>query len=173
MKIWVSRTGFIILGLLFISAVNAAHVNIPGPSPRMRLAVGTLGATVDTVTFTVTSANAGSGVPITGIPTILVEVVTKRRGADGPATVTLSVDSSLDLSSGTDSIPIEEFGWNSTGVFAGGINFSGGPGQNLVTFTAGGGQTRREDTMTFYFDNVNVHPAGTYSGTITFSASML
>lgn len=163
-----------VLLILTFGSTHATHINLPGAAPQLRLGVGTLGATVDTVTFSLLAADVGNAVRINGAPSVLIEVAAKRSGSTGPATVTLQVDSSAVLTSASSGpMPFTEFGWYSTGVFHNDVIFSGATDQEVVTsFTAGNGQTSREDTLTFFYLNDDVYPADTYTGVITFRAAM-
>ncbi|RSZ32246.1 MULTISPECIES: hypothetical protein [unclassified Variovorax] len=94
-----------------------------GSSYMLTLRVGTVGATVDTVAFSVTGANAGlTPTAVTGTPTIDVWVMPVRPIANTTVArpVTLRVDSSAGLSCqsggcGSTIIPFSKISWVATG----------------------------------------------------------
>ena len=157
-----------------IPLAQAQQISITGPPPQLHLAVGTLGATVDTVTFTVPPTSVGSGTSIAGSQTVLIQVAARRSGGSGgPTTVVLIADSSRPLMSGANSIPITEIGWTSaSGIIPSG-NFNGTAAQQIFSFFAPNGTTSEEDTHTFFYANTSVHPAGTYTTTVTYTAIAL
>lgn len=161
--------------LLAVSFVQASHIQINGPPPQLHLAVGTLGATVDTVVFSVPAASAGSGVPIAGNQSVLIEVATRRGGGPGggPTTVTLTVNSSSPLTSGPATIPMTDISWTSSAGVIPSAAFNGTANQLLLSFSAPNGTTRQEDTHTFFYANTAIYSAGTYTGTVVYTATAL
>lgn len=155
--------------------VQASHISLTGPPPQLHLAVGTLGPAVDTVTFTVPAGGAGSGVPIAGSQTVVIEVAVRRGGGPGggPTTVLLTADSSSPLTSGPFSIPLTDISWSSSGGVIPSGTFDGSANQLLLSFFAPNGNTRREDTHTFFYANSTVYAAGTYTGTVVYTATAL
>jgi hypothetical protein len=153
---------------------HASHISITGPPPQLHLAVGTLGATVDTVTFTVPANLVGTGTSIAGSQAVLIEVAARRSGGSGgPTTVLLIANSSTPLTSGTNTIPMTEISWTSgNGIIPAGT-FNGTGTQQLFSFFAPNGTTRQEDTHTFFYGNSNIYPAGTYTTTVTYTAVAL
>ena len=105
---------------------------------------------------------------------MLIEVATRRTGGTGgPTTVLLLVNSSTPLISGTNSIPMTEISWTSgNGIIPAGT-FNGTATQQVFSFFAPNGTTRQEDTHTFFYANSSVHPAGTYTTTVTYTAVAL
>ncbi|MBW2040251.1 MAG: hypothetical protein JRI46_11815 [Deltaproteobacteria bacterium] len=127
------------------------------------LQVGTAGATIDTVTFTVDDL-PGTGAVAQNEAAIYV----RAAGFVGSgSTMTLSSDSSSALTNGTDKIPFDEISWAATGDFAGGA-FDNGAAQKLDQFTGSGNRT---GTYTFSYDNDTYYPTGTYTGTVTYTLS--
>jgi len=156
----------------------ASHISITGPPPQLHLAVGSLGTTVDTVTFSVAPGSEGNGVPVLGDQPILIEVATRRSGsAGGPTTVILTVDSSTPLTNrtnpGAPPIPMTQISWTASGgVFpAGPVAFSGSASQLVLSFFAPNGNTSMEDTLTFSYANSSIPQAGTYMGTVVYTAT--
>ena len=159
---------------LGIPLAQASHVSISGPPPQLHLAVGTLGATVDTVTFTVPGNLVGTGTSIAGSQTVLIEVATRRSGGTGgPTTVLLVANSSTPLASGTNIIPMTEISWTSANGIIPPGTFNGTATQQLFSFFAPNGVTRQEDTHTFFYANSRIYPAGTYTTTVTYTAVAL
>ncbi|GMQ92417.1 MAG: hypothetical protein BMS9Abin11_1746 [Gammaproteobacteria bacterium] len=159
-------TGLVIL----VGYAQAAHINIAWPAPQLHLGVGTLGATVDTVSFVVPSGSEGSGVPVVGSAPVLIEVATRRAGFGTIAY--LVVDSFNPLTNGPYTIPMTEISWTSVGQIGAGT-YNGTTNQLLLLFWAGNGTRRREATHTFSYANTTVPVGGTYSGTVTYTAGVL
>ncbi len=159
---------------LGIPLAQASHISITGPPPQLHLAVGALGATVDTVTFTVPANLVGTGTSIAGSQAVLIEVAARRSaGSGGPTTVLLLANSSTPLTSGTNTIPMTEISWTSgSGIIPAGT-FNGTATQQLFSFFAPNGTTRQEDTHIFHYANSSVYPAGTYTTTVTYTAVAL
>jgi len=132
------------------------------------LAVGTVGATRDLVTFAVTDlpgtgAVAGASSGANPVPVRVAALV----GA--AATVTLRADSSSPLTNGSTSIPFTEISWTAAGNFSSGA-FSGAAAQQLDQFTGPGNRT---GTYAFSYANNNYYPAtvAPYNGTVTYTLS--
>jgi hypothetical protein len=170
-----ARILFLFLVALGWQLVEASHITINGPPPQLHLAVGSLGTTVDTVAFNVPSGSEGSGVPIAGDQPIVIEVATRRGGGSGggPTNVLLTVNSSAPLTSGPNTIPLTEISWTSANGIISSGNFNGTSNQLLLGFFAPNGTTRREDTLSFFYANSTVPVAGTYSGTVIYTATAL
>ena len=168
----------------------------------LTLRVGTAGATVDNVAFSVTGANAGlTPTTVTGTPAISVSVAPTRATLFNATvyTVTLNVDSSTALACqsggcGTTTIPFSKISWvaSNNGTAASGDiqsgRFTGSASQSIASYNAnatvctGSGcpligwvtQSRQltGTQMQFFYDNDVVYPAGSYKGTVRFTASM-
>lgn len=163
-----------LVAAIAIPLAHASHISITGPPPQLHLAVGTLGTTVDTVTFTVPGNLVGSGTSIAGSQTVLIEVAARRSGGTGgPTTVLLIANSSRPLTSGTNSIPMTQVSWTSANGIIPAGTFNGTAAQQIFSFFAPSGTTRQEDTHSFFYANTNVHPAGTYTATVTYTAVAL
>lgn len=157
-----------------IPLARASHISITGPPSQLHLAVGTLGPTVDTVTFTVPANLIGTRTPIAGSQTVLIEVATRRSGSTGgPTTVLLLANSATPLTSGTNTIPMTEISWTSANGIIPSGTFNGTATQQLFSFFAPNGTTRQEDTHSFSYANTRVYPAGTYTSTVTYTAVAL
>jgi len=164
----------ILPGVIAIPLAQASHISITGPPPQLHLAVGTLGPTVDTVTFTVPANLVGTGTSIAGSQTVLIEVAARRSGGTGgPTTVLLVANSSTPLTSGANTIPMTEISWTSANGIIPSGTFNGTATQQVFSFFAPNGTTRQEDTHTFFYANTRVYPAGTYTSTVTYTAVAL
>lgn len=154
-------------------------------------------AAIDEVIFNVTAANAGlTPAPVTGSQSITVRVSPSRPSQVFAESrpVTLVVDSSAGMpcitptSCGATLIPFSTISWTSTDATSpsqGDIQsntFSGGAAQTLASFNAAtstffgifDSDTRfMSNTLTFRYANSTVYPAGTYSGTVRFTATMM
>lgn len=169
------------LALLFCYAASAkAESSSSGGTPTtarldfritiptiLYLQVGTLGATVDRVTFPVidlpgTGLVAGTSSGANPVPVRVAALVS----AGTP--VTLRANSSTALTDGSgNNIPFSEISWTATGNFAGNT-FNGAASQQLDQFTGPGNRT---GTYSFDYANANYYPAGTYNGQVTYTLS--
>ncbi len=166
----------IALGLAISSAAfptQAGHIVITLPAPSIYIAVGSLGATIDTVNFPLGAQPLGTPVPQSGAP-ILIEVVYNRGGGFARPffmTVTMTPSPATGLTDGTFSVPWTHFSWTSSnpGQLPSGT-FTGAPNQQLVNFFVFNiGQ--REASFTYSYGNTVAFPGGTYTGRVTFTAT--
>jgi hypothetical protein len=127
------------------------------------LRVGSLGATVDQITFTV------NDVPGTGAIAQNEAAVTVRAAGfvGNGSTMTLAANSSTAMTDGTDTIPFDEISWTATGDFSNGT-FNNGAAQQIDQFSGSGD---RNGTYTFSYDNDTYYPAANYDGTVTYTLS--
>ncbi|APE47999.1 hypothetical protein BO996_09100 [Delftia sp. HK171] len=169
----------------------------------LTLRVGTAGATVDTVAFSVTGANVGlTPAPVTGTPSIGISVAPTRPmlGTAISRPVTLVVDSSTALACqsggcGSATIPFSKISWAATGndtAASGDIQsgrFTASASQTIASYNANAsfctgilcpalGWTFQSRQLTgtvlqFTYDNDVVYPGGNYKGTVRFTASMV
>jgi hypothetical protein len=149
------------------AAVNARldfQITIP---TILYLQVGTVGATVDVVSFA--PSGLPDSVPVAGtssganpVPVRVAALVTAGQ------TVTLDANSLTSLSDGSgNNIPFNQISWTGGGSFASGT-FNGTNNQQLDQFTGSGNRT---GTYSFSYANANYYPAGTYSGQVTYTLS--
>ncbi len=163
----------ILLTLMVVPAVRAELVFIGwGAAAEIRLRVGApVGVT--TVSHDVPATNVGDGTPIVGAPnSVLIEVSARRANFFQAifTNFTLSVDSSIPMSSGSNSIPFTDISWTAQdGTIASG-SFSGTPGQVILGPTLAIWQAR--DWHTFYYNNVRLVPSGVYTGRVTYTAAI-
>lgn len=176
-------------------------VNDSGSTYSLSLQVGTAGkGVVDTVQFNVTGDNVGlTPTAVIGSPAIDI-TVKPMRPANNPTTarpVTLRVDSSMGLkcqggNCGSTIIPFNKIRWTvsnngGTGDIQSG-QFNGSANQQIASFNANAtvcafgiliclfwdyqSNVMNATRLTFSYANDTIYPAGTYSGTVTFTASM-
>jgi len=149
-------------------APTSAHLDFRITIPTiLYLQVGTVGATVDRVTFAVVNL-PGTG-PVAGTSSGANPVPVRVAALVGAAsTVTLRADSSTALNDGSGhTIPFDQISWTASGNFTGNT-FSGTANQQLDQFTGPGNRT---GTYTFSYANANYYPTGTYDGTVTYTLS--
>jgi hypothetical protein len=156
------------VGLGVGAPAMAVTIVIGAGAPRLILRVGATGATISTVTFPVTVANVGNGVPINGTPAITI-IAEARAPAATPRTATLTVDSSLPLVSGANTLPMTLVSWTTNDATFPASTFTAGAGQSLTSFNT---SRRRTTRHTFRYAN-NVVPApGTYTARVTYTLTM-
>ena len=134
-------TKAVVAGAVWLTVqASAAPVIIIPPGERgIGIAVGSAGGTIDLVSFSVPTAQVGTGVPIAGDKTIYLEV-----GAELPnnTPVLVTADTVLPLAAGVNTIPFSEI--TLLGSFGtatvGGSCTSSQPGLgNFGPITLGGG----------------------------------
>jgi hypothetical protein len=172
------RRWCLVVALTAVPTAYAARIVITGPGPQLRIAIGSLGTTIDTVVFDLAATSPGSGTPIIGSAPVQVEVAYKKQGA-AAVTIVLTTDGSTAMACitpatcGATSIPMTQVSWTaSMGQWPSGT-FSGAASQLLLNFTAGGGGgavTVREDILSYSYANATAYPAGTYQGRVTYTA---
>lgn len=160
-----SLTFVLVLAGLAATAQATTFTIAPG-SRALLVQIGSAGATIDTVTFTLTSANAGNGTPIVGTPGILVNVAARDTVA---RTVQLVADSSTPLSNGASTLSFTNISWTASDADIPSGTFSGASGQLIVQF-----QTNRQifNTHTFRYANTQILQPGTYTGRIRYTITM-
>lgn len=162
------RSLLLLLALCPATATAVVVILAKQPNSELQLRVGSPGATVDTVAFSVPSAALGNGQPIQGTPGIEVEA-RFRSPPPKSSPAQLTVDSSQPLIAGGQTLPFTEFYWESSnpGEIPSG-SFSGSPAQLITVIPP---PQRHTATLTFYFENDEIFGAGTYSGTVTYTLS--
>jgi len=160
------------------------------------LQVGSAVAT-DEVVFNASGPNAGlTMAPVAGSQSITISISPARPAMvfaeTRPVTLTANVPAGLVCttapSCGTTVIPFSTISWVSTdatspneGDIQNGTFAPGNATQPLASFNAAtttllvfNGNTRfMSNTLTFQYSNATVYPAGSYSGTVRFTATML
>lgn len=152
---------------------------------------------INEVMFNATGTNAGlaTGTAIAGSQSITILVSPARPGRLLPesrlVTLTATVPAALTCTTaptcGTNFIPFGAISWVSTDATNPGQGdiqngaFTASSVQTLASFDAAtttililNGDTRfMSNTLTFQYANTTVYPAGSYSGTVRFTATML
>jgi hypothetical protein len=159
------------------SPSQANHIVINLPPPSIYIAVGSMGATIDTVTFPLGAQPLGTPVAQLEAP-VLIEIAYRRGGNATPnrvfVTMTPTPAAGLADVSGTYFVPWTQFSWTSSNnaqLPSG--TFTGAPNQALVNFNVPRNRTRfREASFTYRYNNaITVPVGGTYAGRVTFTAS--
>jgi hypothetical protein len=165
-------------------ASGAAFVNVGLARGELYLIVGPVGAARTApanVTMTVLAAQMGDPlIPIVGTPNVQVQMGI-RTGLFGPQiTATLTATAPAGLASGANQIPIDQISWTSVGLtpawrceqtISGGAFVAGGGPQVLDTLINTSRTVWSCGELTFSFANAQAYPAGTYTGTVTLTAS--
>ncbi len=158
---------------------------------RLTLRVGSTGGTIDNVAFTVSGANLQpSPAPVTRPDTVTVLLTAdKALLALAVTTVRLTVTAAPGLgcttptSCGSTSIPFSTISWVSTNpdatgldIQSGSFNASGSP-QQLAQFPLPllsllSARTEMNNALRFRYANSTLYPSGTYTGRVTFTATM-
>jgi hypothetical protein len=170
---------------------NIGDISYLQPQHSVRLRVGSPSGVVDSVGFTIPGDTVGSGKAILqdvspGANAALVQVEIQARTmnpGDRTVLVTVTTPSGLCHSAGCTAaiIPMTEIAWTSLNVQTGGADgntaqggidsgvFAATTTTTLLTFPSG---QRAINSLQFRFLNTTLFPAGTYSGRVTFTASM-
>lgn len=143
--------------------------------PRfLYLQVGAPGSTETLVTFDLSGVSSiadvdsqiGSGSPVDGDVTVGVRLVSNAGDIELEAT-----GSGTGLTNGSETIAWSQItGTAADGTGAGGLDVPtiGAP---AVTITASSGVVNRDDTWSFDYLNDNLVAGGTYTGTVTYTAT--
>ena len=169
------RPLFIVIFLIFIfQPVAQAYRTSAGWAPldEVRIRVGAQTG-VTTVTFNVPATQFGDGTPIEGAPASVIIEASARRASRPHLRFIISVDSSTPLSNGTSTISFTNISWTAEDGGNRGIpsgNFDGSPAQVVRRPT----RTRWliTDYHTFYYNNTQIVPSGTYTGSVTYTVSI-
>jgi hypothetical protein len=167
----------IVLVLAGVATPSRAQIVINLPPPSIYIQVGTLGATIDTVTFPLGAQPLGTAVPQQEAA-VHIEVAYRRGGNATPnrafVTMTPSPAAGLQDVSGTFFVPWTQFAWTSsnTAQLPSGT-FTGAANQALVNFFAPRNQTRtRIANFTYrYLNTISVPVGGTYTGRVTYTVT--
>jgi hypothetical protein len=171
----VMRTLIIVTLIIFIFQPLANAVITfegPGAPAEVRIRVGAA-AGITTVTHNVPATNVGDGTPVAGSPnSILIEASARRAGfwAALFTNFIVSVDSSIPLSNGTDTIPFTNISWTAQDEDIPSGQFTGTPAQIILNPTRA--IWRVSDRHTFFYNNTQIVPSGTYTGRVTYTVSV-
>ncbi len=171
------RPLFIITLIVFIfQPIAHAYFTEAGTASldEVRIRVGAQTG-VTTVTHNVPATQIGDGTPIEGAPTSVIIEASARRASWGDRNLRfiISVDSSTPLSNGTNTISFTNISWTAEDGGNRGIpsgNFNGSPAQVLLVPTRA--RYLVTDYHTFYYNNTQIVPSGTYTGSVTYTVSM-
>jgi hypothetical protein len=167
------RPLFLITLLIFIfqPIAYAETENVgKGPPAEVRITVGAQTG-VTTVTHSVPATQIGDGTPIEGTPaSVLIEASARRATSSPKVYFIVSVDSSTPLSNGTDTISFTNISWTAQDGDIPSGNFNGSPAQVILGLTWAKWLYR--DWHTFYYNNTQIVPYGTYTGSVTYTVSV-
>jgi hypothetical protein len=172
------KATWLMLGCLFLFSSPAHAVTVTLGvykffTGRLVLQVGSPTGSVDTVSFQVPAGQVGDNTPLqaTSQPVRVSVAAQSSLWAEflGGVTVTLTANSSTPLSNNTYTIPFTEIGWTSSDSDIPSGRFDGSANQVLLTFT---GSKQVYVDQTFYYANSQVVAPGTYTGTVTYTATM-
>jgi hypothetical protein len=169
------RSLFIITLIIFIFQ-PLAHAEITfnfwSAPAEVRIRVGAATG-ITTVTHNVPATNVGDGTPVAGTPnSVLIEASARRANFFSALSTNfiVSVDSSTPLSNGTDTIPFTSISWTAQDEDIPSGNFNGSPAQVILPPTRAFWLVR--DWHTFYYNNTQIVPYGTYAGRVTYTVSV-
>lgn len=138
------------------------QISLNAPS-NVSLQIGGRGSVINTVNFFVTSTPEAQPV-VRGDFAPAIEVRTNSMNG-----VVLTSDSSSALTSTVGTIPFSVISFSGTGDFSGASGkFDGTPNQMVKVF---GGKGVYQGTLQFSFSNSYNYSPGTYTGTVTFTAT--
>lgn len=149
---------------------TSARVNFQVTIPKfVSLRVGSAGNTIDTITFSPSATVVGNGVSQAGTGGDLANGTVTVRVAGNNGDITLGATAGANLVSGTDTIPWSEITVTPAGgapahpaVNGGTVTL--GATNKVVNITAG--------DWTYAYANTNVVAAGTYTGQVTYTATV-
>lgn len=169
------RPLFRVIFLIFIFQ-PLAHAEIVfnfwGAPAEVRIRVGAA-AGITTVTHNVPATQVGGGTPVAGTPGSILIEASARRASVFSAFLTnfiVSADSSIPLSNGTDTISFTNISWTAQDGDIPSGQFTGTPAQIILNPTRALWLVR--DWHTFYYNNTQIVPSGTYTGRVTYTVSV-
>ncbi|MEA3436707.1 MAG: hypothetical protein U9R43_09600 [Thermodesulfobacteriota bacterium] len=165
---------FITLIIFIFQPIAHAEItfNFWGAPPEVRIRVGAATG-ITTVTHNVPATNVGDGTPVAGTPNSILIEASARRASFFSALFTsfiVTADSSTPLSNGTDTIPFTNISWTAQDGDIPSGNFTGSPVQAILSPTRA--IWRVSDRHTFYYNNTQIVPYGTYTGRVTYTVSV-
>ena len=170
------RAAFLVaLSVAVVTPSKASHIVIDLPAPSIYIAVGTLGATIDRVTFPLGTQPIGTPIPQLEAA-VLVEIAYYRNPGDpNRVYVTMTPTPATGLTNGVVSVPWTEISWTSSNTGGQGLPngaFTGAPNQPFINFIGGiASARRREASLTYSYANSASVASGTYDGRVTFTAT--
>lgn len=162
------KINFFIIAILivFISPIALAKITfvVWKAPPEVRIRVGAQKG-VTTVTHEVPALQVGDSTPITGTPNdVRIEASARPTG------FIITVDSSIPLSNGAQTIPFTDISWTAKKGDIPSGRFNGTTAQ--VILQANPGNQKIKDQLTFTYDNTRVVPYGIYTGSVTYTVSV-
>ncbi|MDH4189931.1 MAG: hypothetical protein OEW21_06980 [Betaproteobacteria bacterium] len=183
--------GFAVIAALASQPALAQTLALVGAGNQIGLLVGSTGGTVDTVNFNFSSQPVGTAVPQSGAA-IPIEIALFSKGGAASAarvvslTASPAVASASGLTSGANVVPWTEISWTVASIVssvgtttvigpAAGSFPATGPTTTLISLqcTTPSTYCYVHADYTFSYKNTNVVPAGTYTGVIVYTVSML
>ncbi len=167
----ITLAAVIFLALLVYPGTVLAEITFTfkGAPAEVRIRVGAVSG-VTTVVHAVPLSLSGDGTPISGAPAgVAIEVSTRRETSRemNQAYYIVTADSSVPLSSGLDTIPFTKISWTSQDGDIPAGRFDGTSAQVIRDLTRA--RWSISDRLTFIYDNDQAVPAGTYTGTVTYT----
>jgi len=155
-----------------------ANVDFQITIPKfLSLRVGTVGATIDMVSFNVPAANVGNGTPVAGTGGNVGGGAVSAAVLGNSGNVSLQATTGGAISDGTDTIAWSQITTaTSNPSLAAPVLANGASG--IVTVNAVSGVVNQSATWTYSYTNSAVVPAGTYGGVnvnngrVTYTASV-
>ena len=130
------------------------------------LQIGTNGASVDQITFSLNNI-PGSGA-VEGSSSGTYPVMVRPAGfVPRGQFITVRVNSIAPLTNGTENIRFDNISWTATGNFTSG-RFNNTANQQVRRWTGSGNRT---GTWRFFYDNDEYHSSGAYNGQVTYNLS--
>ncbi|WP_398500611.1 hypothetical protein [Variovorax sp.] len=191
---WRRAVALVLSGLLLPggaaqAVITSTLLNFTGN--RVMLRVGATGGTIDNVAFAVTGANIQpSPAPVTRPDTVTILLTAdKALLALSVNTVRLTATPAIGLtcttsgSCGSTAIPFSAISWVSTNPDASGqdiqsgtFNATGSPQQiaqfSLPFLSFLSARMEMNNALRFSYANSTLYPSGTYTGRVTFTATM-
>jgi len=133
-----------------------------------------------TVTFDLSTTPVGGGTAVTGTPAVQIEMAARRFG-NSNTTAQLLAQVPAGLGTVPNQIPVNSISWTSVlpTTPPGGMTliangqFAGAGTQVIHTMPVQGNVIRYAGAvMTFSYANTQTYPGGTYSGVVTYTATM-
>jgi len=161
--------------LSLVAVPSRGQIVIDLPPPSIYIAVGTMGATIDRVTFPLGTQPIGTPIPQLEAA-VTVEIAYYRSPGDpNRVFVTMTPTPATGLSNGIVSVPWTEISWTSSDTSGQGLPsgaFTGAPNQALTSFPGGiASANRRGANLTYSYANSASVASGTYDGRVTFTAT--
>ncbi|HZT44279.1 MAG TPA: hypothetical protein VFA07_19090 [Chthonomonadaceae bacterium] len=157
-----AAVAFALIGVASLAKAQASTATQTATITANVNSTATLTLGVNTVTFPSADPNTVSSIPANeNAISITAKARTGKSGA-----VTLTVLSSGDLSSGTDTIPINNVTWTATGAGYVGGTLSNASAQAVGSWTGPG---THSGGLSYFLANSVFYSTGTYTTTITYT----